>query len=98
MRKIAKLNFLIIAVIAFLAFASGTIPLDSQQYIHEKVEGGPFYIEEAIKVLIDSKILSYDNGHWRLTRQISELTIPSTTHGVRSARYDRLNKEIKRIL
>jgi predicted ATPase len=98
MRKIVKLNFLIIVVIAFLTLASRTIPLDSQQYIHEKVEGGPFYLEKAIKVLIDSKILYYDNGEWHLTGQISELAKPSTNHGVRSARYERLDKEIKRIL
>jgi class 3 adenylate cyclase/tetratricopeptide (TPR) repeat protein len=75
-----------------------TIPLEVKRFIQEKVEGNPFYLEEAINALIESETLARDNGGWRLTRPIGESDIPSTIHGVIAARLDRLEKEMKRIL
>jgi predicted ATPase len=74
------------------------IPSDLQRFIQEKVEGNPFYLEEAINSLIESNSLVRDNGGWRITQQISEANISSTIQGVISARVDRLEKESKRIL
>ena len=75
-----------------------TIPFEFRRFIQEKAEGNPFYLEEVINSLIESETLARDNGGWRLTKPISELDIPSTIHGVISARLDRLEKETKRIL
>jgi class 3 adenylate cyclase/tetratricopeptide (TPR) repeat protein len=74
------------------------VPSDLQQFIHEKMEGNPFYLEEAINSLIESNTLVRDNGQWQVTKQISEADISSTIHGVISARVDRLEQESKRIL
>ena len=75
-----------------------TIPSELKQFVQKKLEGNPFYLEEVINSLIESETLIRDNGSWKLTRQISELDISSTIHGVISARLDRLEKETKRIL
>ncbi|MBW2487460.1 MAG: AAA family ATPase [Deltaproteobacteria bacterium] len=75
-----------------------TIPSDLLSFIHDKVEGNPFYIEEMINSLIESKTLVPDSGGWKTTRSISESDISSTIHGVISGRLDRLEKESKRIL
>jgi predicted ATPase/class 3 adenylate cyclase len=75
-----------------------TIPPDLQAFIYDKVEGNPFYIEEMINSLIESKTLVADNGGWKTIRPISESDISSTIHGVISGRLDRLEKETKRIL
>ncbi len=75
-----------------------TIPADLQKFIHDKVEGNPFYIEEVINSLIESKTLVPDNGGWETTRSIGESEISSTIHGVISGRLDRLEKETKRVL
>ena len=75
-----------------------TVPSDLQQFIHEKMEGNPFYLEEAVNSLIESNTLIRDDGHWRFTKQIGEADISSTIHGVISARVDRLEQESKRIL
>jgi len=72
-----------------------TIPPDLQSFIHGKVEGNPFYIEEVINSLIDSKTLVHDNGGWKTTRSIAESDISSTIHGVISGRLDRLEKDTK---
>jgi predicted ATPase len=75
-----------------------TIPPDLQQFLQAKVEGNPFYLEEIMNSLIESGTLTPDNGGWRLTRSISKSDIPSTVQGVISARLDRLEKKMKRVL
>ena len=74
------------------------VPSELQRLIQEKMEGNPFYLEEAINSLIESNTLVRDNGHWRVTKQISQADISSTIQGVISARVDRLEQESKRIL
>jgi len=77
---------------------SKTIPQELRKFIQEKVEGNPFYLEEVINSLIESGTLIRDNGNWRLSRPIGESDISPTVQGVISARLDRLEKEMKRIL
>jgi tetratricopeptide (TPR) repeat protein len=77
---------------------SKTIPQELRKFIQEKVEGNPFYLEEVINSLIESGTLIRDNGNWRLSRPIGESEISPTVQGVISARLDRLEKEMKRIL
>ncbi|MCU0590873.1 MAG: AAA family ATPase [Desulfobacterales bacterium] len=77
---------------------SGSLPPGLEKFLQDKTEGNPFYLEELINSLIESDILKQHDGKWLLTRQISELNISSTVHGVISARLDRLEKAAKRIL
>ncbi len=77
---------------------SRTIPQELRKFIQEKVEGNPFYLEEVINSLIESGILIRNNGNWSLSRPIGESDISPTVQGVISARLDRLEKEMKRIL
>jgi class 3 adenylate cyclase len=77
---------------------SKNIPRELRKFVQEKVEGNPFYLEEVISSLIESGTLVRDNGHWMLSRPIGESDISPTVQGVISARLDRLEKEMKRIL
>lgn len=77
---------------------SETIPFELRRFIQEKVEGNPFYLEGVVNSLVESETLIRDDGSWRLARPFSESDIPSTVHGVISARLDRLENETKRIL
>ncbi len=74
------------------------IPHELQKYVQGKVEGNPFYVEEIINSLIESGTLTNHDGNWNLTRPIDESEVPPTVQGVVSARLDRLEKEMKRIL
>jgi len=74
------------------------IPSDLSKFIQTRVEGNPFYLEEAINSLIESETLIRDNGSWKLTKEMSETLIPSTVQGIITARLDRLERETKRIL
>ncbi len=75
-----------------------TLPFELMNFVQEKTEGNPFYLEEVINSLIESDILKREDGIWKLTRSISKSDIPSTVQGVISARLDRLEKEMRRVL
>jgi tetratricopeptide (TPR) repeat protein len=77
---------------------TGSIPSDLKQFVQNKAEGNPFYLEELINSLIESETLIRDNSSWKITRPISESDISSSIHGLISGRLDRLEKETKRIL
>ena len=74
------------------------IPYELQKFIQGKVEGNPFYIEELINSLVESKTLISENEKWIIVKKLSDSDISSTIHGVISARLDRLEIEAKRIL
>ena len=74
------------------------IPAVLRQFVQDKAEGNPFYLEEMLNSLIESETLVRDNGRWRIEKSISESDISSTIHGVISGRLDRLENETKRIL
>jgi tetratricopeptide (TPR) repeat protein len=74
------------------------ISKDLQEFIQDKAEGNPFYIEEAINSLIESHILVPENGEWKVVRPITDTEISATIQGVIAARVDRLEQESKRIL
>ena len=75
-----------------------TIPPYLLQFVQDKVEGNPFYLEEVINSLIETGALVRGETDWKVTRPITEADISSTIHGVISGRLDRLEKETKRIL
>lgn len=74
------------------------VPPELRRFVQDKVEGNPFYLEEAANSLIESKTLIHENGRWQVTRPITGADISPTIHGVISARLDRLEKDTKRIL
>ena len=73
------------------------IPPELRMFIRTRVEGNPFYLEEAINALIESETLVREGGSWKLTKDLSEANIPSTIQGIISARIDRLEKETKKV-
>lgn len=73
-------------------------PPELQRFIHEKVQGNPFYLEEVTNSLIESKTLVPSSEGWEVTRPITDSDISSTIHGVIASRLDRLENETKRIL
>jgi class 3 adenylate cyclase/tetratricopeptide (TPR) repeat protein len=74
------------------------LPQSLFDFILSRLEGNPFFLEEVIKSLIESKTLIRENGHWKLTKPIDDSHVPSTIHGVIAARIDNLELEMKQIL
>ena len=78
----------------------GTEKLDREleEFILEKTEGVPFFIEELIKSLKDLKIIERENNRYRITKDVKEVTIPATVQDVIMARVDSLPEGTKGLL
>ena len=78
----------------------GTEELDKdlEEFILEKTEGVPFFIEELIKSLKDLKIIEKEDNRYRITKDIKEVTIPATVQDVIMARVDSLPEDTKSLL
>ena len=66
--------------------------------IVEKADGNPFFVEEIIRSLIETKQLVRENSHWTLMSDEARVSLPNTLRGVLSARIDRLPETSKHIL
>ena len=74
------------------------IDKDLEEFILEKVEGIPFFIEEFIKSLDNLKIIERENNRCKLRKEIKTVTIPATIQDVIMARIDSLPEEVKNLL
>ena len=74
------------------------IPIQLRQFIKERTEGNPFYIEEMINSLLESNLLENRDGRWQLNETFKESEIPVTVQGIIAARLDRLRIQSKRLL
>ena len=69
-----------------------------EDFILEKTEGVPFFIEEFIRSLKDLKMIESKNNTYFLSKEISHVTVPSTIHDVIMARVDALPEGAREIL
>jgi len=69
-----------------------------KQFILEKTEGNPFFIEEVVQTLAEEQVLIGERGSYRLEKAPTELHIPATVQGILAARIDRLGAEEKGLL
>ena len=69
-----------------------------ENLVLEKTEGVPFFIEEFIRSLKDLKIIERKENVYRLSKDIHQLTIPSTIQDVIMARVDSLPERAKEVL
>src|SRR5262249_23322190 len=64
----------------------------------ERTEGNPFFLEETVQALIETKALSGQRGAYSMARPIDTIAVPATVEAVLAARIDRLGPEAKRLL
>jgi class 3 adenylate cyclase/tetratricopeptide (TPR) repeat protein len=74
------------------------IERELENLILSKTEGIPFFIEEFIKSLKDLKIIEKTNDSYNLTKNLSNISIPSTIQDVIMARVDSLPDAVKAVL
>ena len=60
--------------------------------------GNPFFLEESIRSLVDTHVLTGQRGRYRLTQPLHGLHVPPTVEALLAARIDRLAPEDKRLL
>lgn len=74
------------------------LPRTIQELIITKAEGNPFFVEEMIRSLIETKQIVHENGHWKAVSDEAKITLPNTLRGVLSARVDRLPETPRHVL
>jgi class 3 adenylate cyclase/tetratricopeptide (TPR) repeat protein len=60
--------------------------------------GNPFFLEETVRTLVETKALVGERGQYRLTQPIQVIQVPPTVQAILVARIDRLLPEDKRLL
>ena len=60
--------------------------------------GKPFYLEEAVRTLVETQALVGSPGHYRLARPVESIEVPATVQVTLAARIDRLPLQEKQLL
>ena len=69
-----------------------------KQRLIERTEGNPFFLEESVWALAETKALVGERGAYRLAQALPSIQVPATVQAVLAARIDRLPPEEKRLL
>ncbi|MBM4246833.1 MAG: tetratricopeptide repeat protein, partial [Deltaproteobacteria bacterium] len=84
------------AVEMIRAVAGGDLQAELEEMLCAKAEGNPFFLEELARTLVEDGSLEKSGGRVRLTRPVSEISVPETVQEVIGARIDRLSSSAKR--
>jgi class 3 adenylate cyclase/tetratricopeptide (TPR) repeat protein len=79
---------------ALLGEDPGLVPL--KQLLVRR--GNPFFLEETVRTLVETKVLAGERGRYRVTQPVSAIQVPPTVQAMLAARIDRLGPEDKRLL
>ena len=64
----------------------------------ERTDGNPFFLEESVRTLVETKALVGQRGQYRLTQPVHAIQVPPTVQVMLAARIDWLSLEDKRLL
>ena len=68
------------------------------EFLAERTNGNPFFLEEIVRALVETRVLAGERGQYRLEKPFSSVQVPATVQAVLAARIDRLPTEEKRLL
>jgi class 3 adenylate cyclase/tetratricopeptide (TPR) repeat protein len=69
-----------------------------KQLLLERSEGNPFFLEESIRSLVETQVLSGERGAYHLAKPLASMQMPATVQAILAARIDRLLPEEKQLL
>ena len=81
---------------ALLGEAASLVPLT--QLLMARTQGNPFFLEESVRTLVETGVLTGERGAYHLTQPLDTLQVPATVQALLAARIDRLAPEDKRLL
>ena len=64
----------------------------------ERTEGNPFFLEESVRHLVETGVLTGERGSYQLARAAVSVEVPATIQALLGARIDRLRLGDKRVL
>jgi class 3 adenylate cyclase/tetratricopeptide (TPR) repeat protein len=69
-----------------------------KQLLIQKTQGNPFFLEESVRMLVETRVLAGARGGYRLAKALAGIQVPATVQAILAARIDRLLPEDKRLL
>ena len=69
-----------------------------KELLIERTEGNPFFLEESVRTLVETKVLAGERGNYHLEKKVESTQVPATVQAVLAARIDRLPPEEKQLL
>jgi class 3 adenylate cyclase/tetratricopeptide (TPR) repeat protein len=79
-----------------LGVAPELMPLKRRLVAH--TAGNPFFLEESVQALVETRALEGERGHYRLAKPVDSIQIPDRVQAVLAARIDRLSRQGKAFL
>jgi transcriptional regulator with AAA-type ATPase domain/tetratricopeptide (TPR) repeat protein len=80
----------------FVGDAAALAPL--RRLLIERTEGNPFFLEECVRMMVETGVLTGEPGAYRLGAAPPSVEVPATVRAVLGARIDRLAPQEKRVL
>jgi class 3 adenylate cyclase len=71
---------------------------DLKRRLIERTEGNPFFLEESVRTLVETRALAGERGPYRLATALPSIQVPATVQAILAARIDRLPPEAKDLL
>jgi class 3 adenylate cyclase/tetratricopeptide (TPR) repeat protein len=69
-----------------------------KQHLIAWTQGNPLFLEECVRALVETEVLSGERGAYRLQRELPGIQVPATVQAVLAARIDRLPPDEKQLL
>ena len=81
------------------ALFGGDAALDGlKRLLIDRTDGNPFFLEESVRTLVETKALAGEPGRYRLTAPIQAIQVPASVQAILASRIDRLPSDEKRLL
>ena len=77
--------------------AGAELPSEVSDLLAARSGGNPFFLEEALRDLVERDVLRPVNAHWELTVAPDEVTVPLLVHETLQARLDRLEPATREV-
>jgi class 3 adenylate cyclase/tetratricopeptide (TPR) repeat protein len=74
------------------------MPDNLRSLVNKRLGGNPFYLEQTINSLIESKSLVQGDGDWVLAGDVSSISVPISIKELISSRLDRLDSRTKQLI
>ena len=78
------------------------LPANWRDFIQDRADGNPFFLEELVRTLIDQGHIVRTDGQegvdWRGIGELSEISVPDNLQNLLMSRIDRLNDEARQVL
>ena len=71
---------------------------DLRDMLIERTEGNPLFLEESVRMLVETGALEGEPGVYRLKGKVATIEMPATVQAILAARIDRLAPNAKRVL